>query len=74
MTEKKEYKKRKKESYSFKSEDQLLNFGMYEGKTIGEIMKKEPGYIDWCVKDFPGFKLWKKLAIRFEEIKNEIED
>jgi len=69
--EKKEYPKQKKVSYSFKSEDQLLNFGLYEGRPIGEIMKQEPDYIDWCVKNFTGFKLWKKLALRFEEIRNE---
>ena len=70
MEEKKKYKK---VSYSFKSEDDIINFGVNEGKTIGEIMKTEPEYIDWCVKEFKGFKLYKKLAIRFEEIKNEID-
>lgn len=63
--------KYKKESYSFKSEEDILNFGYHKGKPIGEIMRSEPGYIDWCVKKFKGFKLWKKLALRFEEIKNE---
>jgi len=66
-----EKKKWKKTSYSFKSEEQLLNFGQFEGKPIAEIMKSNPEYIDWCVKNFKGFKLWKKLAVRFEEIKNE---
>ena len=68
MVEKKKYKKT---SYTFKNEEQLLNFGLNEGKPIGEIMRKEPEYIEWCIKNFKGFKLYKKLAIRFEEIKNE---
>jgi len=63
--------KYKRESYSFKNEQDIINFGYYKGKTIGEVMRNEPGYIDWCVKNFKGFKLWKKLALRFEEIKNE---
>ncbi|NPV13089.1 MAG: hypothetical protein HPY57_15085 [Ignavibacteria bacterium] len=66
-----ENKKWKKISYSFKSEDQILNFGQFEGKSIGEIMKSYPEYIDWCIKNFKGFKLCKKLAIRFHEIKEE---
>lgn len=69
MTEEK--KKWKKTSYSFKSEDQILNFGLFIGKPIGEIMQKNPEYIEWCIKEFKGFKLWKKLAVRFEEIKKE---
>ena len=68
MTEQKKYKK---PSYSFKDEEQLLNFGCNEGKPIGEVMRKEPEYIDWCIKNFKGFKLWKKLEKRFEEIRNE---
>ena len=66
-----EKKKYKKTSYSFKSEEQLLNFGTYNGRPIGEIMKKHPDYIDWCVKEFKGFKLWKSLDKRFKEIKEE---
>lgn len=68
-----EKKKRyKKTSYSFKSEEQLMNFGLFNGKPIGDVMKKNPEYIDWCIKEFKGFKLWKKLAVRFAEIKEEI--
>lgn len=66
-----EQKKYKKPSYSFKSEDQLMNFGIHEGKKIGDVMKKDPDYIDWCVDKFKGFKLWKKLEARFEEIKKD---
>jgi len=69
-----EKKKYKKPSYSFKDEEQVLNFGVHEGQKIGEVMRTNPGYIDWCVKNFKGFKLWKKLAQRFEEIKNEDKD
>jgi len=66
-----EKKKYEKKNYSFKTEDQLLNFGLNEGKRIGDVMRKEPSYIDWCVKNFKGFKLYKKLSVRFEEIKKE---
>ena len=66
-----EEKKYKKPSYSFKTEDQLLNFGQFEGQPIGEVMKSNSQYIKWCIKKVKGFKLWKKLAIRFEEIQNE---
>jgi hypothetical protein len=68
-----EKKKYKKTSYSFKDEHQLLNFGQFEGKPIGEVMKSNPDYIEWCVENFKGFKLWKKLEKRFEEIKKENE-
>jgi hypothetical protein len=64
-----EHKKWKKPSYIFKTEDQLINFGINEGKTIGEIIKNEPKYIDWCVKNFKGFKLSKQLKKIFDEVK-----
>jgi broad specificity phosphatase PhoE len=69
--EKPEKKKYEKKKFVFKTEDEILNFGLHEGKSIGEIMRKEPSYIDWCVKNFKGFKMWKKLSVRFEEIKQE---
>lgn len=56
-----EHKKWEKISYNFKTEDQLINFGINEGKTIGEIIKSDPKYIEWCIKNFKGFKLSKKL-------------
>ena len=61
--------KYKKINYSFKNEDDIITFGINKGKTIGEIMRTDPGYIDWCIKEFKGFKLWKKLALKYEEIK-----
>lgn len=69
-----EKKKYKKTSYSFKSEEQIINFGLHKNKTIGQVMKENPEYIDWCIKEFKGFKLWKKLEIRFQEIKKEINE
>lgn len=63
--------KYKKEYYSFKDENDIINFGVYKGHTIGEVMKVEPQYIEWCIKNFKGFKLWKKLALKFEEIKSK---
>lgn len=65
-----ENKKYKKESYSFKNEDDIINFGANKGKKIIDIMLSEPQYIDWCIKNFKGFKLCKKLSIKFDEIKN----
>lgn len=64
-------KKYKKTSYSFKSENDVINFGVNKGRLIGDVMRSEPEYIDWCIKNFKGFKLWKKLALKFEEIKKE---
>ena len=69
-----EKKKFKKPSYSFKSESDVINFGINKGRTIGDVMRSEPDYIDWCIKNFKGFKLWKKLALKFEEIKKEKSD
>jgi len=59
------------DEYKFKTEDDIINFGVYKGETIGYVMKTEPQYIDWCIKNFRGFKLYKKLSNRFEEIKGE---
>jgi len=64
-----EHKKWKKPSYIFKTEDQLINFGINEGKTIGEIIKNEPKYIEWCIKNFKGFKLGKDLSDFLEDCK-----
>lgn len=63
--------KYKKTSYSFKDENQIVNFGQFEGKTIGYLMHHESDYVDWCIKNFKGFKLYKKLAEKFEIIKKE---
>jgi len=70
MEEKKKYKK---VSYSFKNEEDILNFGCNNGKPIIDVMMKEPEYIDWCIKNFKGFKLGKKLQLKFEEIKKTSE-
>ena len=59
----------KKQSNSYKTEEDLLKFGIYEGKAIGDIMKSDSGYIDWCIGNYSGFKLLKKLGEKFEEIK-----
>jgi len=63
--------KYKKESKSYRFEEDLLRFGIYRGKPIGDIMRKDSDYIDWCVQNYTGFKLWKKLTTRFAEIKEE---
>ena len=62
-----ENKKYKKTSYTFKTEEDVLNFGVNKGIKIGEIMKTQPEYIEWCIKNFKGFKLCKKLNKIFEE-------
>jgi len=59
--------------YKFKEETDIITFGVYKGETIGHVMKTEPQYIDWCIKNFKGFKLYKKLKDRFEEIKDGTE-
>ena len=66
-----EKKKYKKTSYSFKEESDIINFGIHEGKTIGEVMIIEPFYIDWCLSNFKGFKLGKKLTEHFNKLKIE---
>lgn len=72
MEEKKEeIVKKVKVRHVFKTEDDILTFGINSGKTIGVVMRKDPNYVDWCVKKVKGFKLYKKLALRFEEIKKE---
>ncbi|MCK9415908.1 hypothetical protein M0Q97_04540 [Candidatus Dojkabacteria bacterium] len=72
MEEKKEeIVKKVKVRHVFKTEDDILTFGINSGKTIGVVMQKDPNYVDWCVKKVKGFKLYKKLALRFEEIKKE---
>ena len=63
--------KYKKTSYSFKNEEDILNFGTYKDSTILDIMVKSPEYIDWCILNFKEFKLSKKLKIKFEELKNK---
>lgn len=64
-------KKYKKTSYSFKNEDDIMNFGLYSGSKIIDVMTNETQYIDWCIKNFKGFKLCKMLSIKFEEIKKD---
>lgn len=59
----------KQAEYSFKELTDVVKFGINKGMTIGDIMKTNPKYIDWCINNFKGFKLYKKLASEFEEIK-----
>lgn len=73
-TNQEEVVKKVKVRHVFKTEDDIINFGINSGKTIGVVMRKDPNYVDWCVKKVKGFKLYKKLALQFEEIKKEKND
>ncbi len=46
---------------------ETFNFGKYKGKTVEEILKKEPSYYDWMMKaDFPLYtkKVMTKIRLR----------
>jgi len=32
----------------YKSNDEVVNFGYVKGKTIGEVIEKDPGFIEWA--------------------------
>jgi len=61
-----------KRIYSFKTLDDPINFGrLYLGEPIGQVMRSNSDYIDWCIKNFKPFKLYKKLFKQFKQIKQE---
>jgi len=46
-----------------KNKEEVFNFGKHKGKTVAEILDKEPGYYNWFQKaDFPLFT--KKIITR----------
>lgn len=55
--------------YSFKTKEDIMTFGLYRGKSIWLIMNTDADYIDWCIKKFKAFKLYKKLNEEFIELK-----
>lgn len=36
-----------------------LTFGKYRGRSIQDVLQKEPQYIQWCLQNVEGFKLDK---------------
>lgn len=34
-----------------------FDFGKYKGKTIEDLLKENPGYVDWLIRNFRGFAL-----------------
>ena len=52
----------------------IISFGMYRGRTVSEIIQKDPQYIDWATKNVKKFKLTreeKKLLIEVLPSNNE---
>lgn len=37
--------------------DDEFDFGKYKGKTIEDLLKENPGYVDWLIRNFRGFAL-----------------
>jgi hypothetical protein len=63
-----------KQKFSFKSEEEVVNFGTYKCSniTIGQLIKTDPEYITWCLKNWKNFKLYKKLQeLYLETLKNK---
>lgn len=42
------------------NKDYKLQFGKYEGKSVGYIMKKNPSYLLWCDREIEWFKITNK--------------
>lgn len=34
----------------------VITFGKYRGKTVAEVLKKDPGYISWALENIPAFR------------------
>lgn len=70
---KKKVKEEVKNDFYFENLTDIIKFGLYRNnpKTVEEIMKEDPGFIDWCIKNFEQFKLSKPLLKEFEKIKNK---
>lgn len=37
--------------------DSIFDFGMYKGKTVGEVWKSDPQYIHWAINTIARFKV-----------------
>lgn len=53
---------------SFIEEDQVFNWGMYNGKTIIDVINMHPEYISWCLKNVRKFRLGVKIRKFYEQV------
>jgi hypothetical protein len=44
-----------------------MDFGQYEGEYVQDVIRLDPGYITWCLKNVKGFKLTRETEERYEE-------
>ena len=44
-----------------------FNFGKHRGKTIKQVIDKDPTYVEWAIKNVDGFELNLQADDYFEE-------
>ena len=37
--------------------EDVFDFGKFKGKTVEDLLKENPGYVDWLIRNFRGFAL-----------------
>jgi hypothetical protein len=48
--------------------DEVLHFGKYKGRTIGEVFRENWHYLDWALKEIPSFGLHALTVEEFRKI------
>lgn len=44
------------------TKDSILTFGKYEGETVLDVIKKNAGYILWCIDEIDWFDVTTEIA------------
>lgn len=48
--------------------DEVFSFGRYKGKTVRELLKENPGYVDWIIRNVDSFALSEEAMQQALEI------
>lgn len=51
-----------------------LNFGKYQGETVGSVISKDPKYVEWCSDSIDGFDLSSNALTRLLSALSEREE
>jgi len=43
-----------------------FSFGKHKGKTLRDVIKEDPGYVDWANRTIPNFNISKENEIKVD--------
>ncbi|MEA2096586.1 MAG: hypothetical protein U9P73_07850 [Candidatus Cloacimonadota bacterium] len=49
----------------------IFSFGKYKGKTLKQVYKKNPSYVDWCLRNVDFFTITQSTLNKLQEINSK---